>query len=251
MLNYIKAELWKLSQRPALFVLGGVLFLLMALYASMMSAGEFYNLAAAGGITSGAGLLFVPLLVLLVDDGTLDTLKNETAFGMSRTRIYLGKLAAVLLAGLGLCAVLLAFYLGGGWVLLDHSRPDQEKINLAVLGFSLLGAVPIWCGTAGFCHMAALAVRSTSVWLSGYYIFFFFGQPVLLVFLAALLGGEPSAWIADVAAVILMPFLLLTPDFLSGWLTWEYQLWCWAVGLGWLAVSSGAGLFLLRRKNIR
>ena len=99
--------------------------------------------------------------------------------------------------------------------------------------------------------MAALAIRNTAVWISGYYIYFFFGQPVLLVLAAALFAGNTSSWAATVAEAIVMPSLLLTPRFLSGWLTWTYQVWCWGVGLGWLAASTAAGLALLKRKDIR
>ena len=247
MFNYIKAELWKLSQRPALFLTWGIFFLLTVVYSILMSGREDSNLVAACTIVLVVGVLAAPLLVLLVDDGAADTLKHEVSFGLSRTRIYVGKLCAVLLAGLALCAVVLA----GGWLLLEHSHPERERINLAVLGFSMLGAVPIWCGMAGICHMAALAIRNTAVWISGYYIYFFFGQPVLLVLAAALFAGNTSSWAATVAEAIVMPSLLLTPRFLSGWLTWTYQVWCWGVGLGWLAASTAAGLALLKRKDIR
>ena len=251
MFNYVKAELWKLTQRPALFLTWGILFLLMVVYSVLLSGREYSNLVAACTVVLVAGVLVAPLLVMLVDDGASDTLKHEVAFGLSRTRIYLGKLVAVLLAGLALCAILLGACLIGGWLLLNHSDPEQEWTNLAVLGFSVLGAVPIWCGMAGVCHMAALAIRNTAVWICGYYIYFFFGQPILLVFVAILFAGDTSSWAATVAEAVFMPSLLLTPRLLSGWLIWTYQVWCWGVGLGWLAASTAAGLALLKRKDIR
>ena len=47
-----------------------------------------------------------------------------------------------------------------------------------------------------------------------------------------------------------MPYTLLMPPYLSGWLTWEYQLWCWGIGLGWLVFSTVLGLLILGRKDI-
>ena len=99
--------------------------------------------------------------------------------------------------------------------------------------------------------MLALAVRSPAAWTAGYYLMFFMGQPVL-VFLAILLFGvyEASAPFTLFTAVVL-PDSLLMPALLDGWLTAQYQLWCWAIGLGWMAASTGLGLFLFGRRDVR
>ena len=43
MFNYVKAELWKLTQRPALFLTWGILFLLMVVYSVLLSGREYSN----------------------------------------------------------------------------------------------------------------------------------------------------------------------------------------------------------------
>ncbi|MFQ7454224.1 MAG: hypothetical protein ACLRNQ_25875 [Flavonifractor plautii] len=130
-------------------------------------------------------------------------------------------------------------------------EPEEALEGLALVGFCLAGALPIWCGMFALCHMLALAVRSPAAWTAGYYLMFFMGQPVL-VFLAILLFGvyEASAPFTLFTAVVL-PYSLLMPALLDGWLTAQYQLWCWAIGLGWMAASTGLGLFLFGRRDVR
>ena len=153
----------------------------------------------------------------LVDGGTADTLKNELSFGLRRGTVYWGKLCAALLLGLAFCLVLVGGSLAGGWLFLPRGEPEEALEGLALVGFCLAGALPIWCGMFALCHMLALAVRSPAAWTAGYYLMFFMGQPVL-VFLAILLFGvyEASAPFTLFTAVVL-PYSLLMPR-AAGWL---------------------------------
>ena len=156
------------------------------------------------------------------------------------------KLIAGLLLGLGLCLLLLGGYLLTGWLVLPHS-PEEDLTAMAVVGFTLLGALPIWCGVYGLCHMMAMLIPSTAGWLSIYYVLTFFGQPVLVALIVTFTQGSVSSLIQ----AVLMPFSLLMPNYLSGWITWEYQVWCWTIGLGWMAVTTMLGLFCLDKKEIK
>lgn len=247
MLNYCKAELWKAFRHKGTYVLVLILVVLTGLFtALMLSAEAFYQMASAATTTMLLGLLVAPLLTQLVDGSSISTLKNEVSFGVGRGRIYLGKLVTGLLLGLGLCLLLLGGYLLTGWLVLPHS-PEEDLTALAVVGFTLLGALPIWCGVYSLCHMMAMLIPSTAGWLSIYYVLTFFGQPILVALIATFTTGRMS----NLIQAVLMPMSLLMPNYLSGWITWEYQVWCWAIGLGWLAATTGLGLFCLGKKEIK
>ena len=247
MLNYIKAELWKAFRHKGTYVLVLTLVILTGLFTAMMlPATAFYQMASAATTTMLLGLLVAPLLTQLVDGGSLSTLKNEVSFGMDRRRIYLGKLMTGLPLGLGLSLLLLGGYLLTGWLVLPHS-PEEDLTAMGVVGFTVLGAIPIWCGVYSLCHLMAMLIPSTAGWLSIYYVFTFFGQPILESLIATFTNGGMSSLLQ----AILMPFSLLMPNYLSGWITWEYQVWCWAIGLGWLVATTALGLFCLEKREIK
>ena len=251
MLNYIKAELWKVSRRQVFYILLALLVLCTAVFTGTSSLKGFPYLAQAVSATMVVGFLAAPLLVQLVDGGGADTLKNELSFGLSRGRIYWGKLCASLLLGAGICALLVGGSLLAGWLLLPHGAEGEAVWALSVVGFCLLGALPVWCGLFAMCHTLALLVRSTAAWVAGYYLTFFVGQPIL-VFLAMLLFNVYEATETfSLVTAILMPYSLLMPAVLEDWLTSQYQLWCWGVGLGWLTAATGVGMLMFTRKNVR
>ena len=248
MLNYIKAELWKAFRHKGIYGLALFLGLCTALFTFMMlEADDFSQMASAASTTMLLGMLVAPLLTQIVDGKALGSLKNEVSFGLSRGRIYWGKLLAGLMLGLVLCLLLLGSYLLVGWLALPHYSREADLVALAVVGFSLLGALPVWCGIYSLCHMMALLIPSTAAWMAFYYILSFFGQPVLVALAA--MGTEGR--VGSLIQAILMPASLLMPDFLSGWLTWEYQFWCWAVGIGWLVFATALGLLWFRRREIK
>ena len=248
MLNYIKAELWKAFRHKGIYGPALFLGLCTALFTFMMlEADDFSQMASAASTTMLLGMLVAPLLTQIVDGKALGSLKNEVSFGLSRGRIYWGKLLAGLMLGLMLCLLLLGSYVLVGWLALPHYSREADLVALAVVGFSLLGALPVWCGIYSLCHMMALLIPSTAAWMAFYYILSFFGQPVLVALAA--MGTEGR--VGSLIQAILMPASLLMPDFLSGWLTWEYQFWCWAVGIGWLVFTTALGLLWFRRREIK
>lgn len=139
MLNYIKAELWKVLHRRGVYVLLALLLLCTALFFMLYSYGGFSSLAKGISVTMVVGMLAAPLLVQLVDGGTADTLKNELSFGLRRGMVYWGKLCAALLLGLAFCLVLVGGSLAGGWLFLPRGEPEEALEGLALVGFCLAG----------------------------------------------------------------------------------------------------------------
>ena len=247
MLNYIKAELWKALHHCITWITTAFLALCTALFGLLMGSAGYAELVGGASLTMLTGMLAVPLLVQVVDSNRGESLKNELSFGLSRGRVYCGKLLSGLLMGAALCVLLLAGLLVISFPLLSHDDPEAERTALAVLGFCLLGALPVWCGMLALCHAMAAVFPSTAVWMTAYYLTFFVGQPILAALSSLLTGGSLS----PLVQAILMPYTLLMPPYLSDWLTWQYQLWCWAIGLGWGGVSTAAGLTFFFRKEIK
>lgn len=251
MLNYVRAELWKISRRKAFYMLLLLLFGGMLFFAVFFSGGSYYNLVVAVNATMVTGMLAAPLLAELVSEQVAETVKNELAFGLSRSRIYLGKLFTGLLVGVGISLALLGVCLGGGWLLLSHGGMEQEREMLRIVFFSAMGAFPLWCGMLSLCHMLSLLIRSTAGWITGYYLAFFLGQPILVVLAVIFFPAGQGEKLLELMQAILMPYVLMMPGFLSGWLTWEYQVCCWGIGLGWMVVSTTIGLIRYQRMDIR
>ena len=247
MLNYIKAELWKALHHRIAWGVTLFLVLCTGLFGFLMNSATYAELVAGVSVTMLTGMLVVPLLVQVVDGSRGETLKNEISFGLNRSRIYGGKLLAGLLLGMALCVLLLAGLLAICFPLLSHDDPAGEGTALAVLGFSLLGALPVWCGMFALCHAMATALPGTAVWMTAYYLVFFVGQPILAALSTLLTQGELS----PLLQAILMPYTLLMPPYLSGWLTWKYQFWCWGIGLGWGGASTAVGALWFFRRDVR
>ena len=135
--------------------------------------------------------------------------------------------------------------------LAEQSRGDSDaRVRLAVPNRSaeaLLGSLPVWCGVYSLCHLMAMAIPSTAGWMAGYYLLSFFGQPILAA-LAGMWGSGQTAWLLQ---AIVMPASLLVPSFLPNWLTGEYLLWCWTIGMGWFILTTGLGLLWFRRREIK
>ena len=249
--TYIKAELWKVLHRRGVYVLLALLLLCTALFFMLYSYGGFSSLAKGISVTMVVGMLAAPLLVQLVDGGTADTLKNELSFGLRRGR-SIGES----------CAPPCCWGWPSAWCWWEGAWPEggcscpggsRRRPWRGWLWWILPGRGPAYL-VRHVCpvpYVGPGGASSPAAWTAGYYLMFFMGQPVL-VFLAILLFGvyEASAPFTLFTAVVL-PYSLLMPALLDGWLTAQYQLWCWGIGLGWMAASTGLGLFLFGRRDVR
>ena len=251
MLNYIKAELWKVSRQGSFYVVTGVLLFCAHLYVLLFTGRSFYQLVSGACGTMFAGVAVVPALVQLVDKSFGETLRNESSFGISREESYLGKLFSILLVGLALCAVLIGGVLLSGYVFLSHDSAQKELSALLILAYCLAAALPVWCAMAGLCHMLATIFRSEAVWTSLYYLNLTFLDPIIVAVVVTATGIYLDPSQPRLLYNVLLPWSLLVTKNMSGHLTLSFLLQCWAVGLGWLGGTTAVGLMVLRRRRLR
>lgn len=102
MLNYLSAELWRMSRRGADKAGWLVFLLLVALAGWLWSSDDPAGVLEAFQDVLPVGLyLAFPLASWANGDASrTGPLVNEVVFGLPRSRIYLGKLFAAILAGL-------------------------------------------------------------------------------------------------------------------------------------------------------
>lgn len=254
MLNYVRAELYKVTHRPYsylfLIVVVGLELLLIGGVALANVGTTFIHAYSADMLMTMLPLLSTGLyLTLIVGDMVFSdqykhgTLKNEISFGISRSRVYLGKLMTEAIVGVILVPIVVGIYLALSLVLLPGD--EDTGMMLRLLGNALAGAIPLYLGALGVTHLFFSNIKSSML------------ASLLPVFLLAA-GGPAMDLAANFApgalgavAKVIYPVLLTTPfDKLSGDLGWPFLLNAWAIGLTWLIVTTLLGLTLFHKKEI-
>ena len=251
MRNYLAAECYKVFRRKYLYL---TLLVVLALEGLMLwgfwftwSNGntqmDFYSAVIMIPMMLSVGLYATILTgdMVFSEQYKHNTLKNEVSYGLSRVGIYLGKLAVATLVALLAAAVMAGLYLAGCWVLLPHNELDQT--GLALVGYTLAGALPLWLGAQGVVLACYFLVRNTT----------------LAAFVAvALLGVVPS--ILQLCGLLIHPTFEMIRQFMPAVMLeqlhlyafrWDYVGRCWMVGLAVLAGSLLVGLLAFRTKEIR
>ena len=90
-----------------------------------------------------------------------NTLKNEVSYGLSRGRIYLGKLLVSTGIAVLAAVVMMGFYLGLCWVLFPHTELDGMAWQL--IGYCLAGAFPLWLAAQAMVNTCYFLVRGTNI----------------------------------------------------------------------------------------
>ncbi|MBM6869247.1 ABC transporter permease subunit [Pseudoflavonifractor phocaeensis] len=251
MRNYLSAECYKVFHRSYFYVTLLVCLALegLLLWGSWLTLQwgnasiDFCSTALMIPVLLGVGMYATLLTADMVfsDQYKYNTMKNEVSYGLSRTRIYVGKLLVSLLVSLVAAAVMVGFYLLGCWVLYPHNELDQGALSL--IGYTLSGALPLWFGAQAVSIFCYFHVRSSTV----------------AAFAAVgILGVLPS--VLQAFGLLFHPVFEVmrqfTPSFMLDNLKnmafdGSYLGLCWASGLVWCAVFTAAGLALFRKKEIR
>lgn len=259
MLNYIQAEVYKAFHRKYAYIALGVLLLLEGLLAA---GNAFHN-------SHGMTTYFGECIVIITEFGVIgfcvclltgdivfagqyknSTLKNEVSFGLSRTRIYLGKLLAQTLLSLVYLAIMMVFFIGLCAVCLPMEGPAgfySSGDALIIVGYFLAAGIPLWIGgqaamcmclflvngemASSFLYVGVVFVLDTVIELAGLLIEGGFGNLLLKIqqhFPAPLLDGAKEV-VGD-------------PVYLGQ---------AWLVGAFWVIVCTAIGLYGFHKKEIK
>lgn len=252
MVDYLRGECYKVSHRQYLYitlaVLMGLEALLVVLWAWMNgTGGGMAHIAGADGFSMVASMLSIGFYasVLMADmvfseQYKFNTLKNEVSFGLSRSRIYLGKLAVEIAVSLAVCLLALVWYGVLCAVLLPGGGDWADAVSR--VGFSLAGHLPVWLGCLGFTHMLFFTFRNNTV-ASFLAVGVTAAAPTVLQLLAVLVSRRFLA---------LYGLLYTSPveDLARHYGDWSVMGRSLAVGLGWFAVSTAIGLAVFRKREI-
>ena len=256
MADYLRAECYKMTHRSYLW---GALLITAALETVMVLLwawlnGDVVHLTSSGGLAMLFYLLPMGFYaaaisgdIVFSDQYKHNTLKNEVAFGLPRSRIYLGKLLAGCLLSLAACVAILGWYS----ILCVLLLPGDGALGtaLAQLGFALLCALPLWLGAQAMFTLCYFSFRgSTAGAIVGVCVIALLGQ--FLTFLA-LMVELPSPALAE-ALTQVQKLLLTTPlDGLTEHIGEGARLaWAWGVGAGWYAATTALGLCIFRKREI-
>lgn len=248
MLDYIHGEFYKVIHRKYTWWF----LLAMLAGAGLLVAGWAYTNANGNdvGFATGAGILGIMLTVGLYctlitgdivfsDQYKFNTLKNEVSYGVPRTRIYLGKLLVSCVVAIIACVIIIGFYLALCWVVLPHSAADGEIMKL--LGFSVLNALPLWLGSQALVMLCLSFFKGSTV-ASFVFIGIIMGLPEILKLMGLLI--DPA--IAGARAYLLTgPF-----DVQIKGVDWGFFGKSCIIGAAWFAVTTFAGTFAFRKREI-
>lgn len=258
MLNYIRAEIYKLLHRPYTYTALGVLLVLEALYASMFAFHNAHSMPTAfgGAVVTVIGMGTIGFCACLITGDIVfagqyknSTLKNEVSFGLSRARIYLGKLLAQTLLSIAYLVVMMIFFIGLCAVVLPmegesfYSAPDA----LIIVGYFLAVGLPLWVGAQAVVCMCLFLV-SGEMASSFLYVGIVFVLEAIVDLSGLLIGGPVGNMLLK--AVPYFPVRMLDgAQYVVG--DMGYLGKAWLVGAFWVVVCTAAGLYGFCRKEIK
>ena len=258
MLNYIRAEIYKLLRRPYTYITLGVLLALEGLYASMFAFHNSHSLSTpfGGAIVSIVEMGIIGFCMCLLTGDMVfagqyknSTLKNEVSFGLSRAQIYLGKLIAQTLLSIAYLVVMMAFFIALCAVCLPmeagtfYSAPEA----LVIVGYFLAAGLPLWVGAQAALCMCLFLVNGEMA-SSFFYVGIVFVLETILDVAGLLIGGGVGRLLLEV--VQYFPVRMLSeakavvgdPVYLGQ---------SWLVGAFWVVVCTAIGLYGFHRKEIK
>lgn len=251
MVNYIRAEWYKVFRRKYLYI---AMVLLLGAEALLVSGWVFTNahgnnidFSFGGGmavtmLTVGLYAVIIVSDLVFSDQYKCNTLKNEVACGLPRARIYLGKLVVASILGVVLSVIAVAFYEMLCRLTLLPGEPGSAEKTLIIVGYCVLVALPQWLGMLSVSILVSFLVRSGTV--AAFVTLAVIVVPQTALKLMGLLVNPVFSEIA-----LRMPTSMIdNARELVG--DWQYLALSWGLGAAWFIGAAVIGLICFRRKEI-
>ena len=259
MLNYIRAETYKVLRRPYTYITLAVMLVLEGIFAAGFAFHNSHSFATpfGGAIVSIVEMGIIGFCMCLLTGDMVfagqyknSTLKNEVSFGLSRTRIYLGKLLAQTLLSVLYLVVMMGFFIAASAVTLPHSMSIyfNDAFSLVIIGYYLACGIPLWIGAQAALCMCLFLINSDMV-ASFSYIFLVFMLDSTIQLAGMLMGSTPAArFLLDTYYYFPNPILGAAKGSVG---SLAFLGRSWLVGAVWLAVCTAIGLYGFHRKEIK
>ncbi|MCI8915218.1 MAG: ABC transporter permease subunit [Oscillospiraceae bacterium] len=259
MLNYIRAEAYKLLCRPYTYITLAVMLALEGIFAEGFAFHNSHSSATpfGGAIVNIVGMGVIGFCMCMLTGDIVfagqyknSTLKNEVSFGLSRTRIYLGKLIAQTLLSLVYLVVMMAFFIGLCAICLPMEGPAgfySSGDALFIVGYFLAAALPLWLGAqAAMCMCLFL----TSGEMTSYFLYvgLVFVLETVVDVVGLLVGGGFGELLLNIRRHF-PGFLMDATKSLVG--DWGHMGKVWLVGAFWVAACTAIGLYGFHKKEIK
>lgn len=259
MLNYIRAELYKVLRRKYVYVTLGVFLLLESLFVAGFA---FHNAHSYPTPFGGAVILITELgaigtcMCLLSGDMVFagqyknSTLKNEVSFGLSRERIYLGKLIVMALLSVAFMVIMLGYYFGLCAAILPlegHSGFYSAADGLAVVGYFLGVCLPLWLGGQAVA-CACLFLIHGEISSSFLYVGVYMVSDTMVELAGLLLRGRVGELLLKLHEYMPGPMMAAAKSVVGDRV---FMGKAWLVGAFWIAAATAVGLYGFSRKEIK
>ena len=281
MLNYIRAELYKVTHRVYTWIILALIFLgegfMFTIWFDNREYMTFFDAVRIVGMMMTLGFIATIFTCDIVFAGQHQngTLKNEVSFGLSRAKIYWGKFIAMTILSVLAMVIALGFYLGVCRLILPDYSPHAvyhetwgiyegggTLTALELVGLAVLTELPVWLGcqaiicAASFLLNSAIVANVTAIGvvIGSHYVIGFFalflrdGNP-LTPLLARINSWLPyEILLADIPGV---GWLQESPTPAILEISWEMIARGWIIGMFWLIFATAVGLCFFRKKEIK
>ena len=282
MLNYIRAELYKATHRAYTWVILALIFLgegfMFIIWFEQRRYMTFYDAVHVVGMMMIIGFIATIFTCDIVFAGQHQngTLKNEVSFGLSRSKIYLGKFITMTILSVLAMIIALGVYLGVCRVML----PDHTAANVAYyestgvwqgggaltaleeLGLAVLTELPVWLGCQAIICAASFLLNSAIVANITAFIVVI-GSHFVIGFFALFLRSDSPLRTLLFKIYSWLPYEILFAEFpgVGGFvydpgptiteISWEMIAHGWIIGMFWLIFATIVGLHFFRKKEIK